>query len=447
MNAAEAKDFYLSRFAELERRGIDDGWSWTREIRRSAMARFAALGFPTTRDEEWKYTSVEPIVKIPFAAGAAGGEDGNAGRRIEALQLGKLAENQLVFINGHFSVRLSRIGKLPNGVIAESLAAAMRDSKAKVEPHWARYADYREQSFVALNTAMMEDGAFLFVPEGAVVEAPIHFLFISTAPDEAAVSHPRSLVVLERASRATVVESYAGLDGEVYFTNAVTEIAVGEGAMLDHYKIQLESERAFHVAMQQGRLGREANFSSQSIALGGALARNDVNAALDGEGGDCTLNGLYATAGRQHIDNHTRIDHLKPRSASRELYKGIMGGKSRGVFNGKIYVHKAAEKTDARQTNKNLLLSEEASIDTKPQLEIYNNDVKCSHGSTIGQLDEDALFYLRARGIGPREAIGLLTRGFAADVTARFKSAPVASWIEKVLEQKINSISADEGKL
>lgn len=444
MNAAEAKEFYLRRFADFDRRPAD-GRSWSREIRRSAIARFDALGFPTTRDEEWKYTSVEPIVKIPFAAG--GREDSDGGRRIEALRLGKLAENQLVFVNGYFSARLSRIGKPANGVIAESLAAAMSDHRAKVEPHWACHADYREQSFVALNTAMMEDGAFLFVPEGAVVEAPIHFLFISTAPDEAAVSHPRSLIVLERASQATVVESYAGSDGEIYFTNAVTEIAVGEGAVLDHYKIQLESERSFHVATQQGHLGRDANLSSRSIALGGALARNDVNAALAGEGGNCTLDGLYATAGRQHIDNHTRIDHLKPRSTSRELYKGIMGGKSRGVFNGKIYVHKAAEKTDARQTNRNLLLSEEASIDTKPQLEIYNNDVKCSHGSTIGQLDEDALFYLRARGIGAREAIGLLTRGFATDVTARFKSAPVAGWIDKILERKLDVISADEGKL
>jgi Fe-S cluster assembly protein SufD len=381
-------------------------------------------------------------VKLPFAAG---GENGGGTDAID--ELGEIAANRLVFVNGHFSAQLSRIAKLPAGVIASSLAAAMSGRREKVEPHWARYADYRGQSFVALNTALMDDGAFLFVPAGAVVEAPIHFLFISGAAEEATMAHPRNLIVLERGSRASVAESYLSFDQTAYFTNAVTEIVLEEGAVLDHYKVQLESEKAFHVATQQAHLGRGANFSSHSIALGGALARNDVNASLDGEGGECTLNGLYLTYARQHVDNHTRIDHVKPQCASRELYKGIMGGKSRAVFNGKIYVHKAAAKTDARQTNKNLLLSEEAWVDTKPQLEIYNNDVKCSHGSTIGQLDEDAVFYLRARGIDPRAAIGLLTHGFAADITGRIKSAPVARWVDKLLAEKIDVLSADKGRL
>jgi Fe-S cluster assembly protein SufD len=441
MNSEEAKEFYLARFADLERQK-SRGRSWDDEVRRAAIARFAALGFPTTRDEEWRYTSVAPIVKVPFAPG---GENGVEGRQIDTL--GEAAESRLVFINGRFSAPLSRLQGLPSGVVARSLAAAMSDSREKVEPHWARHAGYQEQSFVALNTALMEDGVFLFVPAGTAVDQPIHFLFISSAADEATVAHPRSLIVLERASQATVVESYLSFDSTVYFTNAVTEIVVGESAVLDHYKVQLESEKAFHVATHQAHLDRAANFTSHSIALGGALARNDVNATLNGEGGDCTLNGLYLTYAQQHIDNHTRIDHVKPQCASRELYKGIMGGKSRGVFSGKIYVHKAAEKTDARQTNKNLLLSEEAWIDTKPQLEIYNNDVKCSHGSTIGQLDEDALFYLRARGIDPRAAIGLLTRGFAADVTGRIKSAAVARWVEKFLAEKIDALSTDKGSL
>ena len=442
MNAAEAKEFYLDRFAERERRSGPD---WSGAARRAALDRFSALGFPTTRDEEWKYTSVEGLVKTSFADGPM--EDDGLARRIEELDAAKLVEHRLVFINGRYSSRLSRAGQLPDGAIASSLKAAMRENREKVEPYWARQADYNEQSFVALNTALMDDGAFLSVPDGAALAAPIHFLFVAAAPDEAAVAQPRSLVVLGRGSRATVIESYVGLDDGIYFTNGVTEIDVGDDAALDHYKIQSESERAFHVATQQARIGRGGNLSSHAFALGGALARNDVNAALEGEGGDCTLNGLYVSAGRQHVDNHTRIDHVKPRSASRELYKGVMGGKSRGVFNGKIYVHKAAEKTDARQTNRNLLLSEEAWIDTKPQLEIYNNDVKCSHGSTIGQLDEDALFYLRARGIDARAAMGLLTRGFAGDITMRLKSAPVAGWMEKLLAQKLDDISSDEGKL
>jgi len=444
MNTEEAKDFYLARCADHEREKARGAESWTGEIRRDAIARFAALGFPTTRDEEWRYTSVAPIVKIPFAP-AKGAADGIAGRQIE--ELGDAAANRLVFVNGKFSAPLSRLGPLPSGVIACSLAAAMSERRDKVEPHWGRYAGYRDQCFVALNTALADDGAFLFVPPRAVVEAPIHCVFISTAENEATAAHPRSLIVLDGGSRATVVESYLNFDQTVYFNNAVTEVVVGNDGVLDHYKIQLESERAFHVATQQAQLGRGANFSSHSIALGGALVRNDVNAALDGEGGDCTLNGLYLTYGQQHVDNHTRIDHVQPRCTSRELYKGIMGGRSRGVFNGKIYVHKTAEKTDARQTNRNLLLSEEAWIDTKPQLEIYNNDVKCSHGSTIGQLDEDALFYLRARGIDPQAAIGLLTRGFAADITGRIKSASVARWVEKLLTEKIDLLSTDRGKL
>lgn len=441
MNPEQAKEFYLARFADIERQK-PGGERWSDEIRRAAIARFGELGFPTTRDEEWRYTSVEPIAKLPFAPG---GENGVADTQID--ELGEIAANRLVFINGHFSAKLSRLAKLPGGVIVSSLAAAMSDSREKVEPYWARHARYQEQSFVALNTALMDDGAFLFVPEGAVLDAPVHFLFISSAPDEATVAHPRNLIVLEKDSQASVAESYLNFDRTVYFTNAVTEIAVGEGAVLDHYKVQLESEKAFHVATHQAHLGRGANFSSHSIALGGALARNDVNASLDGEGGECTLNGLYLTYAQQHVDNHTRIDHVKPQCVSRELYKGIMSGKSRGVFNGKIYVHKTADKTDARQTNKNLLLSEEAWIDTKPQLEIYNNDVKCSHGSTIGQLDEDALFYLRARGIDPRAAIGLLTQGFAADITGRIKSAPVARWVDKLLAEKIDLLSTDKGRL
>jgi Fe-S cluster assembly protein SufD len=449
MNAEEAKDFYLNRFAGQERGLVDGGREWTRDVRRDAIARFGALGFPTTHDEEWRYTSVAPIVKVPFASLSPAVEDGPGdGGRIDFFDSENLSDCQLIFVDGRFSRCLSHLGRLPKGVIVGSLAAAMTENRAKVEPHWARYADYQEQSFVALNTALMEDGAFMFVPDGVVLEVPIHFVFLTAQFGATTASHPRNLIVLGRACRATVVESYLGTDDDlVYFANPVTEIVLGENAVLDHYKVQRESAEAFHVATQQARLERGSALSSHSIALGAALARNEVNAALDGEGGDCTLNGLYVTAGKQHVDNHTRIDHVKPHCTSREVYKGIMGGKSRGVFNGKIYVHKAAEKSDARQTNKNLLLSEEAWIDTKPQLEIYNNDVKCSHGSTIGQLDEDALFYLRARGIDAATAVGLLTQGFAADIIGHMKNAAVVSWMEKLLARKIESIARNNGKL
>jgi Fe-S cluster assembly protein SufD len=437
MNAAEAKELYLKRPAPR-------GPAWAARVRDEGRACFGALGFPTTHDEDWKYTSVDPLVKIAFAEGAPADE--GVDDAIAALGPDGTAANRLVFIDGRFSPRLSRLDRLPAGVSAGSLAAAMEERRQWVEPLWAQLADVNAQSFVALNTALAADGAFLYVPAGAIVAEPVHLLFIAGRRDEATNAHTRALIVLGRGSQATVIESYAGIDGEPYWTNGVTEIALDDNAVLDHYKIQVERDSAFHTATQQARLGRDAVLTSHSFALGAALARNDVNARFAGEGGDCTLNGLYVPAGRQHVDNHTRIDHDSPRCTSRELYKGIMGGKSRGVFNGKIYVHAHAEKTDARQTNRNLLLSEDAWVDTKPQLEIYNNDVKCSHGSTIGQLDEKALFFLRARGLDVRTAVELLTQGFANEITSRLKHAGVAQLMEALMTKKIGAMFAEEGR-
>jgi Fe-S cluster assembly protein SufD len=434
MNASEAKQYYLKRPPV-------GGPEWAGAVRRQALERFAALGFPTVHDEDWKYTSIEPLVKIPFAPGS--GSDAGAERSIADLGLDDLTPNRLAAVDGRFSKRLARLRDLPKGVVACGLAEAMREHRDLVEPYWARIADHGSQAFTALNTALAEDGIFLFVPAGMTL-APIQLLFISSAADEPAVSHPRTLIVLERGSQATVIETYIGMKDGVYWTNGATEIVLADNAVFDGYKIQMESEHAFHIATQQARLGRDAVFTSHAFALGAELARNDVNAAFAGEGGDCTLNGLYVTAGFQHVDNHTRIDHERPRCTSRELYKGIMGGKSRGVFNGKIYVHKQAEKTDARQTNRNLLLSEGAWVDTKPQLEIYNNDVKCSHGSTIGQLEEDALFFLRSRGLDVRAAIGLLTQGFANDITGRVKQAPVAELMGRKLTEKIDLMAQEK---
>ena len=275
----------------------------------------------------------------------------------------------------------------------------------------------------------------------SLVEQPIHLLFISTGGKKASVSHPRNLIVIGKGSQVSIVENYVGLGGGNYFTNAVTEIVVGENAVADHYKLQRESDEAFHVATQQVCLERNGNVSSHSISLGGALVRNDVNVVLDGEGGECTLNGFYMVSGDRHVDNHTRIDHVKPHGTSRQLYKGVLDGRSRGVFNGKIYVHKGAEKTDARQTNNNLLLSLDALIDTKPQLEIYNNDVKCTHGSTIGQLDQDAIFYLRSRGIGVESARRLLTYAFASDVIGRIRIDSVRAQLDKLLAAKFQKDS------
>jgi Fe-S cluster assembly protein SufD len=439
----EARDLYRGHFARFETELTKNGQSWTYPIRKEAIARFAELGFPTIRDEDWKYTNVAPIVQVPFRP--ARYEPGQVKTDLLAtVGFGKLSEFRLAFVNGQYSKELSSLRHLPEGMKVESLAAAISFEASSVEPHLGRYANYRNHTFIALNTALMRDGALIYVPAGKVIEEPIHLLFISTTAGDATVSHPRNLIVIGAGSQATIIESYLGLKGERYFTNAVTELVVGDNAVVDHYKLEVESEEAFQIATLEVRQERNSNFSSHSITLGGSLTRNEVNATLDGEGAECALNGLYMVSGKQHVDNHTRIDHVKPHCTSRELYKGILDGKSRGIFNGKIYVHKAAEKTDAKQTNKNLLLSGEASVDTKPQLEIYNNDVKCTHGSTIGQLDQDAVFYCRSRGIDQETARSLLTYAFASEMIGRIKVDAIRSELDALLVTKFKGKAMKE---
>ncbi len=435
------KDIYLATFEGFERDGTRPDPPWLRWIRQAAISRFAELGFPTTRDEEWKYTSVEPIARIPFKpaprkAGGWGLEAGDWDLGLPGARLG--------FVNGHSSEELSSLLSLPKGVHVRSLAAILRTNPGWLEPYLAQYAGFQDHAFVALNTAFIEDGAYVYIPPGTVLQEPIHLLFVSTPQGEPFVSHPRTLIIAGENSQGAIVESYVGLGDGVYFTNAVTEIVIGENAVIDHYKLELEGEEAFHMATLQAALDRNSNFRSHSIALGGALVRNDLNVVLDGEGGECTLNGLYLVTGRQHVDNHTRIDHVKPHCLSREFYKGILDGQSRGVFNGKIYVHRFAQKTDAHQLNKNLLLSEDAVIDTKPQLEIYNNDVRCSHGSTIGQLDPDSLFYLRSRGMDLKAARILLTYAFASEIISRVKIEPIRVKLEDLLVARLRKGSSPE---
>jgi Fe-S cluster assembly protein SufD len=434
MNTTEARDFYRDRFAQFEK-DLNISQAWTRSVRGEAISRFSELGFPDTGYEEWKYTNVGPIAEIPFEL-AENRLNGVASEALARLGIGNLAENRLVFINGHYSPKLSSL-RLPENIRVGNLAAVLSENPGGVEPYLARYASYQDQAFVALNTAWMNDGSFVYVPRGNVLREPIHLVFFSTAQGEATVSYPRNLIVIGDESQATVVETYLGVGNEVYFTNAVTEIVLGKNAVFDHYKLQRESDGAFHVATLQVHQDRSSNFSSHSISLGGALARNDFNSVLDGEGSECSLNGLYMVDGKQHVDNHTRVDHVKPHCNSRELYKGILDGKAKGVFNGKIYVHTAAQGTDAKQTNKNLLLSEDATINTKPQLEIYNDNVKCTHGSTVGQLDQDGLFYLRSRGIELKDARRLMTYAFASEIIGQIKVAKLRTWLEETFQSRI----------
>lgn len=426
-----APNSYLRDFTGTDSGSDTPGPTWLGSLRRSAAARFAEVGFPTRRDEEWRFTNVGPIAEIPFTL-ATKAQSTLSTSGLSQYMYQDLAGTQLVFVNGHFASDLSST-TFPGGVTFQTLASAMADNSALVEKHLGKSAKFDTESFVALNTAALGDGAFVHIAAGAVVVAPIHLLFVSTAEAGPTVSHPRTLIVVEENSQATLIESYAGPAGQVYFTNAVTEVVVSENAVVDHYKVQRESERAYHIATMQVSLTRSANFSSHSIGLGGLLVRNDTNAYLGGEGIECTLNGVYLGKDKQVIDNHTSIDHAMPHCNSHEIYKGILNDYSRGVFNGKIFVREDAQKTDAKQTNQTLLLSPNAQIDTKPQLEIFADDVKCTHGATIGQLNAEALFYLRARGIKKEDALALLTYAFASDIVSRIKVDAIRAQLDRVL--------------
>lgn len=417
LKTREDKNIYLSQFERFEREEALEDPPFLRRIRNASIARFAELGFPTSRNEDWKFTNIGPIAKTPFRRA------GHDGRGLTARDVQQLpfSERGLTFVNGRFAGDLSFLPELPPGVIVGSLCAALQAHSAKVEPYLARYAKYDEHSLTALNTAFIEDGAFVYVPKGAVIETPIHLAFVASSKGGATVSHPRNLIVVGENARVTIVERYCSLEEGQYFTNGVTEIVAVAGAIVDHCKLQFESKHAFHVATTQIHQDRGSRFSTHYLGLGGALVRNEVRAVLDAEGCDCTLNGLYLASGEQHMDNFTIIDHAKPHCASHELYKGILDQKARGVFNGKIFVRQDAQKTDAKQTNQTLLLSDDAVINTKPQLEIFADDVKCTHGATVGQLDADAIFYLRSRGIGLEGARSLLTYAFANEIISGIK--------------------------
>ena len=414
---------YLASFARLR---SPEEPPWLQAIRQTAMERFGELGFPTPRQEEWKYTRVDFTRKMAFESPASE-LNGLTVDQLDQVTFGNLGLPRLVFVDGHYSKGLSSLQVPPSQIQVRSLAEVLRENPDQVKPHLTQYAGYQEHAFVALNTAFIQDGAFVHIPKGSRVQEPIHLLFVSTASGEATVSHPRNLIVLDDDSEAVVLESYVGLDDRPYFTNLVTEIAVGENATLDHYKLHRESDEAFHIATLQIHQDRSSNVRTFDVTLGGALTRNEVNGVLDGEGAECALDGLYLVRESQHVDNHTRLQHAKPHCDSREVYKGILDDQATGVFHGRIVVEPDAQKTDSKQTNANLLLSDEAVINTKPQLEIYADDVKCTHGATVGQLDENALFYLRSRGIDATTARSLLIYAFASQATDRIRVESVRS--------------------
>jgi Fe-S cluster assembly protein SufD len=406
---------------------------WLRDLRDRAFAHFCETGFPTIKDEDWRFTNVSEIAQTPF-------EPARDARERVAAYTGNLepfrvpgAACQLVFINGRFASDLSDLGSLAQGVQVGSLAQAITGNGKALEAHLGRYVNVERDTFCALNTAFIEDGAYVYLPRRTVLEAPVCLLFISIPDDEPQMTHPRNLIVAEDATEASVVEDYVSFGSGVFFSNVVTELVAGEDAVISHHLVEREDRQAFNISTLRTQQARSTNVSSHSVLLGGGLVRNNVHPVLAGEGGECLINGLFIGNGNQHMDNYMLVEHASPHCSSRQFYNGILDGHSHGVFHGRIIVHKDAQKTDAKQTNRNLLLSDNAQIDTKPQLEIYADDVKCTHGATIGQVEENALFYMRSRGIDEASARRLLLLAFASECLDRMKCRQVRDYLGDVV--------------
>ena len=414
-------DPYLKAFERFEQAAATTQPSWLFPLRKAGIARFAELGFPTLKNEDWRFTNVAPIAKLPFKPALDAARDGLTKDSLDQFSFAKLPGTRLVFVNGHFAAELSTATTQPNGIKVSSLATALANDSALVEKHLGRYVRTEDNAFAALNNAFFQDGGFVYVPAGQSVDDPVQFLFINTSKDAGATTHPRNLIIAERGAKLTVIESYVSLASAPTFTNAVSEFALGDNAVVEHCKFQDESPEAYHIAALHSHLGRAVSFSSHSIATGAKLARNNLRTTLDGEGIECVLNGVYITNNDQISDHYMVVDHAKPHCASHEYFNGILAGKSKGVFHGRILVRPDAQKTDAKQTNKNLLLSDDATADTKPQLEIYADDVKCTHGATIGQLNDESIYYLRSRGIGLENARRMLIHAFAGEIIDRVK--------------------------
>ena len=421
---------YLEDFEKLAARTSPNGGAWVGDQRRRAMDRFRSLGFPTTRDEEWKYTSLEALrraclrtVDAPDAVPAEGQDP---------FDCGGWQRYELAFPwTGQGEAGQGAAVACDPELFVGRLAAAVEQRLPWVEAHLGRHADYDGHALRALNTAFLEDGGAVRLGRGRTLDRPVRLAFLA-APGQTSnrIVHPRALVVVGAGSRLTLVEAYAGSGDAVYCTNAVTEIVLEDDAELDHYRLVREGAGAFHLGTVQVHQAPNSRYRSLSVTSGGSLTRVEINALLDGEGADCLLRGLYVAGGSQHVDHRTAIEHARPHGTSRELYKGVLSGRSRAVFNGKIVVRKEAQKTDAQQSNKNLMLSRDAEIDSKPQLEILADDVRCSHGTTIGQLEEDELFYLRSRGLNEQLARELLVHGFAGEILDGIAIEPLRDGVE-----------------
>jgi Fe-S cluster assembly protein SufD len=414
---------------------------WVGELRTRGIRGFEEQGLPTLRDEDWRFTSLARLAETSFSLGADAADV--PADAVRPWLFPDLPGPLLVFVDGRYASALSRPGGLPEGVLCTSLAEAVRSHEDVVRPHLDRLAPSRPEPLTSLNAAFLEDGLFLHVPRGVVVEGAVHALFLATE-GAGTMAHPRNLILVGETAQVSVVEDYVSLGSGASLTNAVSEVVVEDGGVCAHYVLERENEESLAVTTVHAEQGRDSQFASHSALVGGALVRNNVYPVLRGEGGWCLLNGLYVPTGRQHHDTFMVVHHASPHCDSRQFYRGILNDRARAVFSGRIVVHEGAQKTDAKQTNMNLLLSDDALIDTKPQLEIYADDVKCTHGATVGQLDAEAIFYLRARGVPEREARGLLTFAFVNEVLDRMDLEPVRATLRGELERRLPGVKLSE---
>ena len=411
--------------------------AWLAEARVAALQWVGEHGFPTHKDEDWKYTGLAPILAVPFDAATVA-----SGIRVTAEMIDEAAVDlggpRLVFVNGHFSSEFSRVTGVPAGAVVTTLAAVLAAGPDRLEPFFAHAPGVRH-AFAAFNDALAEDGAFIHLPSGTIVDEPIQLVYFSDTGGVPLIFSPRSVIIADSHSRATIVETYAGVDSDVYCTNAVTELLLAEDAHIEHYKVQNEPTSAFHVALLSVRQGRGSRFSSRSIMLGASIARHEVRVQLDGVGAEVSLDGVYLPQGDQLHDNTIFVDHAATDCTSHQLYKGVLDGRAHGVFNGHIMVRHGADGTDANQKNKNLLLSDRAEVDTRPRLEIYTDDVKCTHGAAVGQMDEEALLYLQTRAIPLEAARGLLIYAFVHEMVDRIELDPLRAQLERVVATRFGS--------
>ena len=400
--------------------------AWVRERREAAAARLAEAGYPTVRHEEWRFTNVSPIAEATWAP--ASGSFAKATTLVASVHVP--GSVRLAIVNGQFAAGASDLGALPKGVRIAGLRDGARDGTDGLETHLGTVFTLDAHPFAALNTSHLDDGVAIFIAAGAVVETPIHIVTVTGGDGTPVAAHPRVLVVAGANSQVRIAQTFIGASGDVYFNNAVAEVVVGEGAIVEYYTDQRESEQAFHVANIQAHVSAKGVFASHAFSIGARIQRHDIGIALKGEGAGCTMNGVYLADGDRLMDTHTALDHAMPHCTSHELYKGILAGKARAVFNGRIIVRLDAQKTDAKQTNRALLLSDDATINSNPQLEIFADDVKCTHGAAVGQLDEEAMFYLQARGLSRIEARDMLLHAFAGEVLEGLKIPALREQIE-----------------